>query len=55
MQKKANLNGGSLDKVGIKAVDDYTLEVKLNRPVIYFNKMVVDVRFLPQNQKFVES
>lgn len=53
--EEANLNGGSLDKVGVKAVDDYTLEVKLNRPVTYFNKMVVDARFLPQNQKFVES
>ncbi|MEG1311911.1 MAG: ABC transporter substrate-binding protein [Romboutsia sp.] len=51
----ANLKNGSLDKVGVTAIDDYTLEVKLNRPVTYFDKLVVDARFLPVNQAFVES
>jgi oligopeptide transport system substrate-binding protein len=43
------------DKVGVKAVDDYTLEVKLNRPVVYFPELASFQVFLPQNQKFVES
>lgn len=43
------------DSVGVKAIDDYTLEVKLNRPVPYFDKMVASTSFYPQNQKFVES
>lgn len=43
------------DKVGVKAVDDYTLEVKLNRPVSYFPELASFQVFLPQNQKFVEA
>ena len=43
------------DKVGVKAVDDYTLEVKLNRPVSYFSQLVAFPVFFPQNQKFVEA
>lgn len=53
--EEANLKGGSLDDVGVKAVDDYTLQVTLNRPVTYFNKLVCDARFFPMNQKFVEA
>lgn len=43
------------DGVGVKAVDDYTLEVKLNRKVAYFPELVSFQVFFPQNQKFVES
>lgn len=43
------------DGVGVKAVDDYTLEVKLNRKVSYFPELVSFQVFFPQNQKFVES
>ncbi|WP_373600791.1 ABC transporter substrate-binding protein [Paraclostridium bifermentans] len=42
------------DSVGIKAIDAYTFEVKLNRPVPYFDKLVSMQMFSPQNQKFVE-
>lgn len=51
----ANLKGESLDKVGVKALDDYTLEVKLTRPVPYFDKLVSFTSFFPQNQKVVEE
>jgi len=44
-----------VDKVGVKAVDDYTLEVKLARPVVYFPELASFQVFLPQNQKFVEA
>ncbi|MDR0879964.1 MAG: ABC transporter substrate-binding protein [Clostridioides sp.] len=54
--EEANTKGGdAVDKVGVKAVDDNTLEVKLNRPVTYFEKLVFDARFLPVDQKFVEE
>ncbi|MGL5345917.1 MAG: ABC transporter substrate-binding protein [Peptostreptococcaceae bacterium] len=41
--------------VGVKAVDDYTLEVKLNRPVAYFAELMSFEVFFPQNQAFVEK
>ncbi|WP_052356849.1 ABC transporter substrate-binding protein [[Clostridium] dakarense] len=41
--------------VGVKAVDDHTLEVKLNRKVSYFPELVSFQVFYPQNQKFVEA
>ncbi|RDY25458.1 hypothetical protein CHL78_018065 [Romboutsia weinsteinii] len=53
--EKANLEGGSLDDVGVKAVDDHTLEVKLTRPVSYFDKLMSFTSFYPQNQKVVEE
>ncbi|MBW4864159.1 MAG: hypothetical protein KZY55_13700 [Paeniclostridium sp.] len=43
------------DKVGIKAVDDYTLKVDLVRPVHYFDSLMFFKSFLPQNQKVVEQ
>ncbi len=43
------------DGVGIKAVDDYTLEVQLVRPVHYFDSLMFFKSFLPQNQKAVEE
>ena len=43
------------DGVGIKAVDDYTLQVELVRPVHYFDSLMFFKSFLPQNQKVVEE
>lgn len=43
------------DNIGVKAVDDYTLEVKLNRRVNYFDQLMSFCVFFPQNQKFVEA
>lgn len=51
--KEIEANG--VDGVGVKALDDYTLEVKLNRPVAYFAELVSFQVFFPQNQAFVES
>jgi oligopeptide transport system substrate-binding protein len=50
-----HVNGGSIDNVGVKAIDDTTLEVKLNRPVSYFPQLVAFMTFFPQNQAFVEE
>ncbi|MEG2245881.1 MAG: ABC transporter substrate-binding protein [Peptostreptococcaceae bacterium] len=43
------------DGVGIKVVDDYTLQVELARPVHYFDSLMFFKSFLPQNQKAVEQ
>ena len=51
--KEIEENG--VDGVGVKALDDYTLEVKLNRPVAYFAELMSFQVFFPQNQEFVES
>lgn len=51
--KEIEANG--VDGVGVKALDDYTLEVKLNRPVAYFAELMSFQVFFPQNQAFVES
>lgn len=43
------------DQLGVKALDDYTLEVNLDHPISYFNELIVSSRFLPLNQKAVEK
>ncbi|GAA0704088.1 hypothetical protein GCM10008904_11230 [Paraclostridium ghonii] len=43
------------DKVGVKAVDDYTLKVDLVRPVHYFDGLMFFKSFLPQNEKAVKE
>ncbi|KHE68063.1 peptide ABC transporter substrate-binding protein, partial [Halobacillus sp. BBL2006] len=44
-----------LDELGVKAVDDYTFEVTLEKPTPYFESMTAFGTFLPLNQKFVEE
>ena len=51
----AEIEANGIDGVGVKALDDYTLEVKLNRPVAYFAELMSFQVFFPQNQAFVES
>lgn len=50
-----NSGEGSLEDIGIKAVDDKTLEVVLERPTPYFDFLCAQASFLPINQKFYES
>ncbi len=42
-------------ELGIKALDDYTLEVTLNVPVSYFLSLMYFPTFYPVNQAFYES
>jgi len=44
-----------LDDLGIKAVDDYTLEITLVRPLPYIESYLTFPLFFPQNKKFVEA
>ncbi len=41
------------DTVGIKALDDYTVEYTLNSPVPYFLSMTTYVCFMPVNEQFL--
>ncbi|MBM4082027.1 MAG: peptide ABC transporter substrate-binding protein, partial [Planctomycetes bacterium] len=43
------------DAVGIKALDDYTLEVKLAKPTPYFLDLVSFWTYLPVNRRCVEQ
>ncbi|ELK46470.1 peptide ABC transporter substrate-binding protein [Halobacillus sp. ACCC02827] len=43
------------EELGATAVDDKTLEVKLEKPVPYFESMTVFITFMPLNQKYVEE
>ena len=50
-----NINGGSADDVGIKALDDYTFEVTLHSPVAYFLELINHYAFAPVNSNVVEQ
>ena len=45
----------SPDQLGVKAVDDYTLEVELDNPIPYFVDLTVYPVFYPLNENFVKS
>ena len=51
----ASVNAGeaSLEELGVKAVDDYTLEVTLALPVPYFLQLMTFPSFFPMNEAFV--
>lgn len=44
-----------VDELGVKAIDDYTLEVKLTEAKPYFTSVLAFPTFFPQNQKAVEE
>ena len=50
-----NTGDGQEDAVGVKALDDTTLEVKLNVPVAYFPELIAHYTFMPVNQAVVEA
>lgn len=43
------------DEVGVKAVDDYTLEVELEYPAPYFLELLTGSQFMPLNEEVVEG
>ncbi len=57
VQNAAEIIAGEMDKseLGIKALDDYTLEVTLNVPVSYFLSLMYFPTFYPVNEAFYES
>lgn len=55
VKNAAAINAGeaSLEELGVKAVDDYTLEVSLDLPVPYFLQLMAFPSFYPLNEAFV--
>ena len=50
-----NQGKGEVSTLGVKAVDDYTLEVELERPVPYFLNLMAFASYYPLNEKFVKE
>ena len=50
--EKYNAKKASAEEVGIKAVDDKTLEVTLEAPVSYFDDLVTFKAYMPLNEKY---
>ena len=44
-----------LEELGVKALDDSTLEVTLETPIAYFPSLMSFVSFFPQNEAFVKD
>ncbi|WP_423801503.1 peptide ABC transporter substrate-binding protein [Neobacillus sp. SAB-20_R2A] len=53
--KKDKATAEDINTLGIKALDDNTLEIDLVRPVPYIESYLTFPMFYPQNQKFVEA
>nr|WP_306813084.1 peptide ABC transporter substrate-binding protein [Paenibacillus soyae] len=53
--EKYNSGKGSADEVGVKASDEYTLEVTLNSPAPYFTSLLSHYTYLPVHQATVEA
>ncbi|WP_099221526.1 peptide ABC transporter substrate-binding protein [Listeria costaricensis] len=43
------------EELGVKALDDQTLEITLEQPVPYFQSLLTFPTFYPQNQEYVEK
>ena len=50
-----NTGEGTEDAVGVKALDDYTLEVKLHTPTSYFLELTAFPCYFPVNKSVVEK
>lgn len=57
VENAAEIIAGEKDKseLGVTAVDDKTLEVKLNVPVSYFLSLMYFPTFYPVNEAFFET
>ncbi len=53
--KKINSKELPIDQLGVKVIDDKTLEVQLEQPVPYFIDLTTFATFLPINEKYLNS
>ncbi|MED1799126.1 peptide ABC transporter substrate-binding protein [Brevibacillus porteri] len=53
--EKANKGEAKLDEVGVKALDDKTLEVKLENPTPYFLELLAFRTYFPVNKKVIDA
>lgn len=51
----ANTGQMPLESVGVRALDDHTLEVELEQPIAYFDKLVAFVTFQPVQEAFFNA
>ncbi|MCF6515335.1 peptide ABC transporter substrate-binding protein [Lactobacillus sp. S2-2] len=51
------INAGKMptNTLGIKALNDYKLQIDLEHPIAYFNSMLAGSQFFPQNEKVVKA
>lgn len=51
------INAGQMEpnQLGVRATDNFTLEVELSVPVSYFDQLLYFCTFYPANQKFIEQ
>ncbi|WP_210126765.1 peptide ABC transporter substrate-binding protein [Staphylococcus sp. GDY8P83P] len=50
-----NMGKKDVDKLGVKALDDHTLKIELNKPIPYINEMLAFGTYLPQKEKVVKN
>jgi len=55
VQKEGDPLYGKVDEIGVKALNDYTLEVQLNAPLPYFLSLTTYAPFFPLNKEFTEA
>ena len=48
--EEINMGKKKVDQLG-KSINDYTLQVKLTKPIPYINEMLAFATFMPQNEK----
>lgn len=53
--EKVNTGKAQPSELGVKAIDDNTLEIQLESNVPYFQELLAFGTFLPQNEKFVKE
>lgn len=53
--KDVNEGNLNVDELGVKATDDYTLEVELEKPTPYFTSLLAFSPFFPQHKETVEK
>ncbi|MFC7393089.1 peptide ABC transporter substrate-binding protein [Scopulibacillus cellulosilyticus] len=46
---------GKVDQLGVKALDDHTLQVTLEKPTPFFISLMANASFLPQKKEFAEK
>lgn len=50
-----NTGKKDIDELGVKAMNDHTLKVELNKPIPYISELLAFATFMPQNEKVVNK
>ncbi|MTV20963.1 peptide ABC transporter substrate-binding protein [Staphylococcus delphini] len=53
--EQINMGKKKPSELGVKALDDYTLQFELEKPIPYYKEMLAFGTFLPQNEKVVKK